>query len=59
MLAVHHNYISGDELKFRRAQVFGAIVLTNDTTQSFLRRARVSMDCVPQWTTLNPLGGSS
>ena len=54
---MHHNYISGDELKFRRALAFGAIVQANDTMPSFLRRARVSMECVPQWTTGNTLGG--
>ena len=57
VLAVHHNYISGDELKFRRALAFGAIVQANDTMSTFLRRARASMECVPQWITVNPLGG--
>ena len=47
VLAVHHNYVSGDELKFRRAQAFGAVVQNNDTMQTFLRRARAFMDCVP------------
>ena len=49
VLAVHHNYIPEDELKFWRARVFGAVVKNNDTTQTFLRRARTAMDTVPSW----------
>ena len=49
VLAVHHNYIDGDELKFWRAQVFEAVVQTNDTMQTFLRRARVAMDTLSSW----------
>ena len=56
VLAVHHNYVSGDELKFRRAQAFGAVVQNNDTMQTFLRRARAFMYCVPPWTPLIPWG---
>ena len=59
VLAVHHNYVSGDELKFRRAQAFGAVVQNNDTMQTFLRRARAFMDCVPPWTPLSPWGRDS
>ena len=49
VLAVHHNYIPEDELKFWRARKFGAVVRTNDTMQAFLRRARTAMDTLPSW----------
>jgi hypothetical protein len=54
VLAVHHNYIDEDELKFRRAQAFGAVVETNDTMQTFLHRARAAMDALRRWRPLCP-----
>ena len=54
VLAVHHNYIDEDELKFRRAQAFGAVVENNDTMQTFLHRARAAMDTLRSWRPLCP-----
>ena len=54
VMAVHHNYISGDDRKFERARAYHAIVDENDKTwEAFARRSRAAMEANASW---NPAG---
>ena len=54
VMAVHHNFINGDERKFERARAYHAIVDENDKTwEAFARRSRAAMEANASW---NPAG---
>ena len=66
VMAVHHNYISGDDRKFERARAYHAIVDENDKTwEAFARRSRAAMEANASWSPVvdavgskpNPAGG--
>ena len=44
--------LTGHKNEPNTAHDIGAVVQNNDTMQTFLRRARAFMDCVPPWTPL-------
>ena len=55
VMAVHHNYISGDDRKFERARAHHAILDENDKTwEAFARRSRAAMEANASWSPLDP-----
>ena len=55
VVAVHHNWISGDESKWRRATEFDALVTDPaETREAFLARTRASMRTRPKWVYVKP-----
>ena len=54
-LAVHNNYIIGDDRKFERARAYHAILDENDKTwEAFARRSRAAMEANTSWSPLDP-----
>lgn len=50
IVAVHHNYVEGDDRKFKRAVAYETIANKADVDlTAFLRRARAAMDGLPAW----------
>jgi len=59
VMAVHHNYISGDDRKFERARAYHAIVDENDKTWgAFARRSRAAMEANASWSPVVDAVGS-
>ena len=57
VMAVHHNYISGDDRKFERARAHHAIVDENDKTwEAFERRSRAAMEANASWSPADAVG---
>ena len=57
VMAVHHNYISGDDRKFERARAYHAIVDENDKTwEAFARRSRAAMQANASWSPADAVG---
>ena len=55
VVAVHHNWISGDESKWLRATEFDALVTDpTETREAFLARTRASMRTRPKWVYVRP-----
>ena len=48
-LSAQHNFVFGDDLKFRRAREYAALVEDDAQVGSFLRRARAAMNALPAW----------
>ena len=50
IVAVHHNYVEGDERKFKRATAYETITSKADVDRAaFLSRARAAMERLPAW----------
>ena len=54
LVAVHHNWISGDLKKWARAVHYGAIAYPNDTHATFATRMRAGFDRLP-WVYRRPV----
>ena len=50
IVAVHHNYVEGDDRKYKRAVAYQTITSKADVdSTTFLRRARAAMGVLPAW----------
>ena len=50
IVAVHHNYVEGDDRKYKRAVAYETIASEADVdSTAFLRRARAAMGGLPAW----------
>ena len=50
IVAVHHNYVEGDDRKYKRAVAYETITSKADVdSTAFLRRARAAMGGLPAW----------